>query len=237
MSYCEYTRNVVVFGRNKDKKTAILFNPDCKSWSCNYCAEVKKEEWIHNTGRGASILRDEGANLMFVTLTSRGYASPNKSIYFFKQNWPKLRKRITDRTNMWEDETGYRMNYLLVPERHKSGVLHAHMVIATHISSKQAWKHHAHQTGFGYIIDVQEMITPLLAAEYVSKYLHKGMGAEAWPKGFRRVRHSQKWPISRPKKDKRWEWDTYKNPNTVWLEKHALIDMGWAVIDKTEEKI
>lgn len=235
MEKCENTRNVVVFGVNKNKNTAILFNPACNSWSCDYCAETQKENWIHQAARGSMVLASEGSELQFITLTSRGYATPNKSVYFFKQNWPKLRKRMAERTNEWEPFTGNRWAYFLVPERHKSGVLHAHLIAATHICAKSVWKQHAHQTGFGYVVDVQEMITPLLAAAYVAKYLHKGMGAEQWPKGFRRVRHSQNWPMSKPRKDEEWSWKTYKNPETVWLEKHALVNMGWKVIDKTRE--
>lgn len=231
---CENTRDVTVFGKNKNEKTAILFNPRCKMWSCDYCAELNKDYWIHQAARGSLLLVSEGAQLQFVTLTSRGYATPNKSIYFFKRNWPKLRKRMADKTNEWTPFTGIKWSYFLVPERHKSGVLHAHLIAATHINGKNVWKEQAHQSGFGYVIDVQEMITPLLASKYVAKYLHKGMGAEEWPKGFMRVRHAQNWPIDKERPLGGWEWDTYRNENTVWIEKHALIDMGWDVQDRRE---
>jgi hypothetical protein len=231
---CENTRDVVVFGTNQSEKKAMLFNPRCKSWSCDYCAEILKEDWIHQAARGSSLITSEGQELQFVTLTSRGYATPNKSVYFFKENFPKLRKRIADKTNAFQHSTGHKFAYFCVPERHKSGVLHAHMIVATHVCAKSIWKRDAHETGFGYIIDIQEMITPLLAAEYVSKYLHKGIGAEVWPKGFRRVRHSQNWPIAKPRENVAWCWETMKNENIIWREKMALLDMGWTVIDKRE---
>ena len=233
MSDCPNTKDMTIIGNNKTEKKAILFNPRCKSWSCDICCEELKENWIHQAARGSMILADEGAELQFVTLTSRGSSTANKSIYYFKENWPKLRKRMATITNAWEPWSGYRWAYFLVPEKHKSGVLHCHLIAATHICAESVWKRHAHQTGFGYIIDVQEMITPLLAATYVSKYLHKGAGAEVWPKGFRRVRHSQNWPIAHAKKDESWEWMTIKNKDTVWFEKNALIDLGYNVVDQT----
>lgn len=176
----------------------------------------------------------EAQTLQFVTLTSRSYTTPNSSIYFFKQNWPKLRKRMADQTNSWSPITGVEWAYFLVPERHKSGVLHAHLIAATHVDGKSYWKKQAWASGFGYQIDVAQIDSVTQVANYVTKYIHKGAGAEEWPKGFRRVRHSQNWPIANEKPLEGWEWDTYKNPRTVWIEKHALIDMGWEVVDKTE---
>lgn len=233
MEQCENTRNVTVFGKNKRKKTALLFNPRCKLWSCDYCAEINKDYWIHQAARGAIILTSEGQDLQFVTLTSRPYATPVQSVYFFKQNFPKLRKRMADHTNRWTVVTGIKWSYFVVPERHKSGVLHCHIIAATHVKSERDWKKEVFASGFGYIVDVQPLITPLKAAHYVAKYLHKGAGAEDWPKGFRRVRHSQNWPKENALPLPGWDWQTYKNEETVWIEKNALIDMGWEVVDKT----
>lgn len=234
MEQCENTRNVTVFGKHSEGMTALLFNPRCKSWACDYCAEINKEYWIHQAARGSLLLVAEGQALQFVTLTSRGYATPNASLYYFKQNWPKLRKRMSDKTNSWTPFTGIAWAYFLVPERHKSGVLHAHLIAATHIDGARFWKQQAYESGFGYIIDLQPMVTPLKAATYVSKYLHKGMGAEQWPKGFMRVRHSRNWPITKDAPLDGWEWQTYSKDETIWIEKNALINLGWEVIDKRE---
>lgn len=234
MTECPNTLNVIVFGMNKEKRTAMIFNPKCNSWNCEACFEEKKVHWIHQAARGSAILQEQKADLQFITLTSRGYTTPVSSVKFFRDNWPKLRKRAADLTNGWEPWSGYRWAYFLVPERHKSGVLHAHLIAATHIAGKRWWKDNAYASGFGYQVDVIEMVDPKACANYVAKYLHKDAGGLPWPKGFMRVRHSQNWPISREKKDETWEWAVYKNKNTVWQEKHALIDMGWAVIDKTE---
>lgn len=234
MEKCENTRNVTVFGKNNEDRTALLFSPRCKQWSCDYCAELNKDYWIHQATRGTLIITSEGRDMQFITITSRPYATPNTSLYFFKQNWPKLNRRAKYHTNKWNETHGIEWAYFLVPERHKTGVLHAHILAATHISHKKFWRDWAHQSGFGYIIDVKQMINPKQAAGYVSKYLHKGKGAELWPKGFMRVRHSRNWPIVGEKPLDGWAWETYASEDTVWLEKNALIDMGWQVIDKRE---
>lgn len=234
MNTCQNTRKVTVFGTNQKERAALLFNPRCKTWGCDYCAELNKDYWIYQAARGCSIIVSEDRELQFVTLTSRGYATPTKSLYFFSENWPKLRKRMADKTNAWRGYYGIEWAYFLVPERHESGVLHAHLIAATHISHEKIWKEAAHQTGFGYIIDIQEMVTPLLASTYVAKYLHKGAGAETWPPGFRRVRHSQNWPMAKPAPIPGWEWKTFKKESTIWLEKMSLLDQGWTVRDNRE---
>jgi len=89
----------------------------------------------------------------------------------------------------------------------------------------------AHETGFGWKVDVQELVTPKLAAAYVTKYLSKEMGNASWPKGFMRVRHSRNWPISKERPSEGWLWETYQDEGTIWIEKHALIDLGWQVND------
>jgi len=124
----------------------------------------------------------------------------------------------------------------MVPEKHQSGVVHLHILAATPIRSEGEWKRHAFQSGFGYILDVSPLVSAAAAAGYISKYLHKGMGSEQWPKGFMRVRHSHDWPMAKEQPMEGWDWDTYSNPNTVWIEKNALINLGWQVVDKREDK-
>jgi len=229
---CPNAKDFVIFGRNPEKRLAMMFNPRCKLWSCPYCAEMNKDFWVHQAARGSIILTSEGHSLQFVTLTSRGYTTPVTSVLYFKTNWPKLRKRAERLTKAWHPFTHINWAYFLVPERHKSGVLHAHLIAATHLNGERWWKTNAYQTGMGYIADVQEMVSPERVAYYVSKYLHKDAGGLDWPPGFRRVRHSQNWPISHPATMPGWSWERYSG-DTAWLEKNALVNMGWLVIDKT----
>jgi len=227
---CQNTKNITVVGRNVAEKSAMFFHPRCKQWSCDYCAEINKDYWIHQAARGSILITSEERDLQFVTLTSRKYTTQNSSLYFLKQNWPKLNRRAKYHT---EKTTGAIWSYFLVPEHHQSGVAHFHMIAATPLSGAKWWHDTAWQTGFGYIVDVQPMIDAQGASAYVAKYLHKGSGGEVWPKGFMRVRHSRNWPMAKERPLEGWEWETIADENTVWIEKNALLNMGWNVVDKT----
>lgn len=232
---CPSTSSVFILGRNAEKQTAVFFNPACGTWSCPICGQIKADEWQHQAARGAMVLQQDGYDLQFITLTSRGYATPNKSLHFFKENWPRLRKRARHATNVYFEETGRKFAYFMVPERHKSGVLHAHMVAATHIQSKNWWKRAAWETGFGYIIDVQKLVDPLIVAAYISKYLTKQVADTHWPRHFRHVRHSQNWPKSKPEEIKGWEWERYTCRDQAKIDLMDLQVSGWKLIDKARK--
>jgi hypothetical protein len=234
---CQNTKDITVLGKHKEQQKAILFNPRCKQWNCDYCAELNKDYWIHQGTRGAMLIMMEGRDIQFVTLTSRGYATPTSSLYFFAKNWPKLNRRLKYHTDKYKRSLGYEWSYFLVPEHHKSGVAHFHLFAATLYNTEGSWKDFAFGTGFGFILDVQTLVSSASASSYLAKYLHKGTGAENWPKGFRRVRHSVNWPIAHEKPMEGWTWDTYHNPDTIWLEKNALINMGWEVKDTRENDL
>lgn len=233
---CEKTQSVTVFGTHKYRKMAVLFNPRCKMWDCDYCAEMNKADWIHTALRGTLVLAMEGQRIQFVTLTSRPYSTPITGLYFLKENWPRLNRTMRYHTNKWTKQLGLVWSYLMVPEKHKTGVVHCHLLAATHYDTEKSWKDFAFGAGFGWKVDAQGLVTPSKAAAYVAKYLHKGQGKEDWPKGFRRVRKSNNWPISEPQIIPGWEWATYRNEDTIWQEKHALIDLGYEVIDNRQEK-
>jgi len=232
---CPNAKEIIILGMNRVEKQAILFNPRCKLWSCDYCAELNKEFWIHQATRGAILITTEGRKIQFVTLTSRPYATPTTGLYFLKKNWPLLNRKLKYHTDKWRAALGYEWAYFMVPEHHKSGVVHCHLFAATHYDTVKSWKDFAFSSGFGWRVDVQPLITPEQAASYVAKYLHKGHGAEQWPKGFRRVRHSQNWPVSEMEPPLLWDFDTVSE-ETAWLEKNALLNLGWQVRDKRESE-
>jgi len=170
--------------------------------------------------------------MQFITLTGRGYFTPTSSIHFFRKNWPKMRKRIEHVTAKWADVTETAFNYFLVPERHKSGVLHAHALVTTYEGRKRWYKDTAHKCGFGWMADCQPIDTPGEAVGYITKYLHKDAGGMDWPKNFMRVRHSKGWPMADDKKNELYEWHVIRE-NEIPLEKGALLDQGYYVIDRT----
>jgi hypothetical protein len=231
---CPTTQQIVIMGRNEIEKKAVFFHPDCGQWDCPYCGEMKKAEWVHQAQRGSQILISGGNMMQFVTLTSKGGLTPGKSIYFFRQNFPKFRKRLSRITEKWSDITGTQFAYFVVPERHKSGVLHMHGLFTTFMDLKRWYKDTANECGFGYMADVQNVETSGEAVGYITKYIGKDFGGITWPKGFMRVRHSLTWPIANPAKDELWDWLAIQEKD-VWIEKNALIDLGYYVIDRSED--
>jgi len=97
--------------------------------------------------------------------------------------WDNLRKGLQRDIGTWD--------YAAFVEIHPHRVGIAHFHIVTFTKSPNRLKDRAHHAGFGYMA-TEQLIEGWRAAYYVSKYTSK-QGAEM-PKGFRRVRLSQKWP-------------------------------------------
>ena len=138
---------------------------------------------------GAEVLIDHGAALQFVTITSHRRLSPKASVRVFTDAWPKLRKR-------------YRRacpgsHYCLIPERHQSGTVHAHLLVSAPAGSR-FWKDNSAACGMGYIAEESAVDSSARAAWYISKELSKMLGGLPWPLGFRRVRCSRGFPKMPP---------------------------------------
>jgi len=224
---CISPLKITVVGINHDQKKAILFNPRCKSWDCPYCAEQNKQDWLLRGFRGAALLAQDGLELRFITLTSRPYATPTKSLYYFQQNWPKLVRRAAYHTNKID---GKAWHFFLIPEQHKTGVLHAHMIATTYLKTKW-WKDNAYKTGFGYMAKSDQIKEPALVVGYITKYLGKSIEYTQWPKGFRRVRTDRSWPKTPEIPTPGWEWATH-NDESAWFEFYLLTDYGYEISDR-----
>ena len=230
MDKCPSPLKITMIGVNRTKNTAIIFHPDCKKWSCPYCSEKNAATWLHQGIRGASILVMDGHQLRLVTVTSRAHASEVQSLYYFKTNFPRLREKMRYHGGKVGRET---LEYFLIPERHRTGVLHFHMITTSPL--KQRWfKDNAYKSGFGYMAKSDPLKDAIHATSYITKYLTKSIGFDGWPKGFRRVRVSRGWPMSKEAKKPGWEWSQHNN-KSAWFEKHILNDAGFFIIDKRGE--
>lgn len=199
--FCTTPNRPYLRGVNHAEGRAVFFRPRCKLWSCPHCAEVNKKLWTARAYHGAAILSgdDSGrqSNLItFLTLTSHRNLGPEQSIAVFSSAWDNLRHRARRRVSHGQ--------YLLVPERHKDGRLHAHAVTTFNLG-KRWWKDNAAETGLGYMAEEEIARTAGGAAFYVSKYLAKSLGVQDWPKYWRRVRTSRQWP-KLPEQDKPDGW-------------------------------
>lgn len=137
--------------------------------------------WAFRAAYGLEVLQ---TGLDFVTLTSHEKLTPARSIEVFGHAWNSLNRRIARQG---------KAEYLLVPEQHKSGKLHIHMLTTAKLRKKW-WKDNARSCGLGYQVEVEEISDPGKAAGYTLKYVTKGLESQAWPRSFRRVRTSRGWP-------------------------------------------
>ena len=176
-------------GVDVQRETVFFYQPNCGSWSCPYCAGANTRRWSWLIALGAERLQSSGAELSFTTLTSHERLTAAGSIRVFPAAWKKLSARARRR------EKGGQ--YVLIPEKHESGVLHAHM-LDTFGLSRRWWKDNARECGFGFMAESEFANTAGGAARYASKYLSKQWGIP-WPRGFRRIRTSRGYP--RPEDD------------------------------------
>lgn len=220
---CNGKNRPYIIGRKSGEKRAILFQPDCGQWGCEYCAEKRKNEWFLRAFKGVSDFQSQGLNMAFLTLTSRGGSGRTRdaALIAFKVGWPKLRKRA-------KYEQG-RLSYLLIPEQHKNGVIHAH-VLANNELSQRWWKDNAYQSGLGYMVQIAPILDPAGGALYVVKYIGKQLECNTWPAGFRRVRVSQDWPtLQLTDGDPAMEYEVYSRLGDAMWNVHLLQDAGFTV--------
>lgn len=126
-----------------------------------------------------------GEKWYFVTLTSNAKArGMRKSVWVWRHAWPKLYARAKRAAGAFD--------YCLLPEAHKDGTLHVHIITSAALT--QRWyKDNAAECGLGYQSDCQPVRSAKQAAGYVTKYVTKGLRDANWPVGFRRVRVSRGW--------------------------------------------
>jgi hypothetical protein len=168
--------------------------------------------------------------LKFITVTSRGYVSAIRSLLIFKVAWPKLIRRVAYRQDS-------KPEYMLVPEHHQSGKLHAHFLITAEHHSNHDWHDMAYKSGLGYMAKELPVRDPIEAGHYVAKELSKQLAGRSWPTRFRRVRLSLKWP--RPPEHETppaWEYETCLSLGAKNWEVALLRDEGYSIRDIGENQ-
>ena len=185
---CQSQTRPIIVGENRLESKAIVYVPRCKMWSCPSCADLNKSFWAIKIYLGIDEYMRSGVDeWSFTTITMRGYHSTfDKCV----SAWPKIWSRLSSRIR-------YRhrgVKYALLPEQHKNGRLHMHMLIGANV--KKRWlKDNAFASGAGFMADSEPLETSKRGAYYVSKYVGKTLGVLQWPPKFRRIRTSQKWPL------------------------------------------
>jgi hypothetical protein len=177
-----------------DAKKLYLYMVKCKSWYCAHCGHVNKLQWIAKVSEGIDEYYSRGVtDWMFCTVTSHPKLVTRGQCLWVE---PKAWKKLWSRINYHHDK----VYYVYIPELHKNGRVHWHMLISGGIVESW-WKKHAPATGFGYMFDSQPVRDGYHSVLYVTKELSKSLSISKWPRNLRRIRTSQNWPQIAPQED------------------------------------
>lgn len=221
-SWCQTPNRPLMVAKHDGINQAVLFRPNCKKWSCEYCSRQRGAWFAVMAAHGYDVLTAAGNEVMFWTVTSHAkIRTLKKGIFVWRQAWPKLRKRLK---RVVKD-----VAYAYIPEQHKDGSLHIHLIVAASVSERWC-KDNAAKCGLGYIGEYEQIRTAGKAAWYVSKYLTKDSHRLDWPKYFRRVNTSRNWPRPEPiEKSGQWAVTRLNNTYSVLAHADVLKAQGYAV--------
>ncbi len=183
---CSHPRRVIIMRRKDGGGKAEIFFPPCKTWSCPECGERNKHRWKHRVMYGVDHYQKQGKEFSFVTITLGGkYKARDDSILGWRVVWPRVYDRFR--------RVFGRQPYAIIPECHRNGRVHLHMLIAGR-APERWWKDNVYGCGGGYIADSQPFDRVSGVVVYFTKYLAKGMALQQWPDNFKRIRVSHNWP-------------------------------------------
>lgn len=185
---CESNTRVMLWARSEESGMILIYRPGCGTWKCSGCRKRLQRYWTLRISTHVAGQIDKGEHWQFVTLTSHEkLKTMEATVAVWPNAWNKIHARL-------KRNVGKKVQYVLIPEFHQDGRMHAHMLCETHIK-KRWWKDNARASGLGYQVEVRDVNGKgLQASWYVSKYLGKDMDVGNWPAGFRHVRTSQGWP-------------------------------------------
>jgi hypothetical protein len=159
-------------------------------------------------------------NWFFGTLTMHRKWSGAASVTNFRKNWNKFYQRM-------KRATKGKLYYVLLPESHKDGSLHVH-IISTCQTDTRWWKDNAARCGMGFKSENQPIVSTVKAAFYVSKYVGKSLGVSAWPANLRRIRFSLAWP--KPIQDDTITWTCVTSDVAKYAVRKRL-EMGYKIVN------
>ena len=212
---------------DNEAKTVYFIRPDCKSWSCEFCAERRRRLWIYYANYGGDRLLSQGLELSFVTLTShRNIRSINAGIKVWRSAWPKLSTR-------WR-RASPGLQYCYAAEHGKLGHFHVHIITSATLPTRW-YKDNAAGTGLGYQAKAVPILVATECGAYIGKYLGKAIAVVGWPPYWRRINTSRKWP--KPEEPETpYEWSYLGNHSSkVKIEATAYRRLGWTVATSLKE--
>lgn len=174
----------LLIGWDYESGRALVTRADCDSWQCPECAARMKDRWILRAQIGTRKLREQGYIVDFATITGHERL---KTFEACEAVWRDVWSKLYDALK-WKQP---HLEYLCVPEKHKNGRMHVHLLWNAAVS--QRWlKDNTRRRGGGHQAKINHEPNELAISRYVAKYLGKTLGTDM-PKRFRRVRVSQGW--------------------------------------------
>jgi len=188
----------------------------CKSWSCDFCAELNRQLWRSHLKKRIGKI---GGEWWFITITSHEWKrEQNASLKNLRTGLDLLFKAMR---RIWKG-----IEYVRVYELHQKGAFHAHLVIsglsarvahrlgrngvlvssATDEKESGSWslktwfKKTCRRYKMGYMVDVQHISGVAKTVNYITKYITK-QTQNFVVKGLRRIQTSQGIGAANPRKE------------------------------------
>lgn len=208
-----------------DRQTRVAVSLRCRSWTCQECAELRKDQLIAQTVGGAP--------WTFLTLTLRRSeaSTPEQAAKKLSKAWMQLRARLV----YWGHAK--KIPFLAVFEAHQSGWPHLH------IFTRMPYVEQRCLSGWMSIIcnspyvDVRSIKNRAMAAGYAAKYVTKqnvrfGTCKRYWqsPDYDLRPKHKKDPALLL---DTPWEYE--KTTLQAWA--HQQLMHGWRVIEQLGHRI
>ncbi len=217
---CEKPNRPYLLRTDAINKTVYFIRPECGQWNCKHCAEQRKKEWYIRACFGGDCLLSEGHSLSFVTLTShRLVRSLTAGIAVWRKAWPKLSAR-------WR-RAAPGLQYVWMSEHGKLGHFHAHLITTADLATRW-YKDNGAETGLGY----QAKAVPIAQANecgaYITKYITKSLASGDYPKYYRRVNTSRKWPRL-PAYESPYVWRYVGDDYEYNISRALYADRGWRI--------
>jgi len=172
---------------------------------------------------GAGQALEDGRAVSFVTITPHERLSASTTSLVLPHAWDMLRKRMT--------RTSPNVDYMLVPEPHKSGKLHLHGLFIDAPLKRKWWKDNARACGFGYQADMKEVERVGGVAAYVGKYIGKTLQNSNLPKRFHRVRVSSGFPhLPTAQAGEDWEVTVLQPSQNLQAVIQSWKDLGYGIV-------
>lgn len=183
---CKTLNRAILRTVDHHEKVAKYIRPRCKKWTCEFCANLNRESWAKHGMYGCTRLFADGCEISHVTITSH---EENRKLEVAVPVWRDAWKKLSTRFRRAHPGA----QYMYSGEQEAGEHFHIHM-LTTATMPKKWYKDNARSCGLGYQCWVREVKSPAHGAWYITKYITKAMYGHEWPRYWRMVNCSRKWP-------------------------------------------